>query len=111
MSATTAGRGGGRERQHALGAELARPRGQLEVVGPEVVPPLGDAVRLVDREQRDRRLGELGEEALVVEPLGRDVEELQAAGAETVGDVARLGCSRLESSRAASTPWRTSASI
>ncbi len=84
-------RGGRRERQHALGPELARPRSQLEVVRPEVVPPLGDAVRLVDREQRDRRLGQLGEEALVVEPLGCDVEELQAAGAEAVGDVACLG--------------------
>ena len=48
-------------------------------------------MRLVDGEQRDRRPRQLGEEALVVEPLGGDVEELQAAGAEAVGDVARLG--------------------
>ena len=67
------------ERQHALGAELARPLGELQVVGPEVVAPLGDAVRLVDGEERDRRARELGEEALVVEPLRRDVEELQRA--------------------------------
>ncbi len=36
-------------------------------------------------------VGQLGEEALVVEPLGCDVEELQAAGAEAVGDVTCLG--------------------
>ena len=58
-------------------------------------------MRLVDREQRDRRPGQLGQEPLVVETLGGDVEELQAAGAETVGDVARLGLldARVESRR------------
>ena len=80
-----------RQRQHALGGELARPLGQLQVVGPEVVAPLGDAVRLVDREERDPRARELGEEALVVEALRRDVEELQRAGAEPVEDLALLG--------------------
>ena len=48
-------RGGGGERQDALGADVARGLGQLQVVGAEVVAPLGDAVRLVDREERDRR--------------------------------------------------------
>ena len=82
-------RGGG-QREHALGCQVAGALGQLEVVGPEVVPPLGDAVRLVDREQRDPRPLELGEEALVVEALGRDVQEPQRALAEPLVDRALL---------------------
>ncbi len=65
------------EREHAFGCELACPLGELEIVGPEVVPPLGDAVRLVDGEERDASACELGEEALVVEALRCDVEKLQ----------------------------------
>ncbi len=85
------GRGGGRKREHALGAELAGALGQLQVVGPEVVAPLRDAVRLVDREERDSRLREAGEEALVVEPLRRDVQELQRALLQPIEDRALLG--------------------
>ena len=85
------GRRGGRgQRQHALGAELAGSLGELEVVGPEVVAPLRDAVRLVDREERDSSARELREEALVVEALGCDVEELQRAAAEPLADLALL---------------------
>ena len=84
------GRGGG-QCQHAFGGELAGALGELEVVGPEVVAPLRDAVRLVDGEQRDPRACELGEEALVVEALRCDVEELERAGAEPVEDLALLG--------------------
>ena len=47
-------------------------------------------MRLVDREQRDRHLLELSQEALVVEPLGSDVEELEAARAQARRDVAHL---------------------
>ena len=78
------------QREHALGAELACARGELQVVGPEVVAPLRDAVRLVDREQRDLRLAELREEALVVEALRRDVEQLETPVAQAVGDGAHL---------------------
>ena len=59
-------------------ADVARGLGQLQVVGPEVVAPLGDAVRFVDGEQRDRARSQLREEALVVEALGRDVQQLRA---------------------------------
>ena len=90
MSATTAGVAVAVSASTRSAPKLTRPRRQLEVVGPEVVAPLGDAVRLVDGEQRDGRVGQLGEEALVVEALGCDVEELQAAGAEAVGDVTGL---------------------
>ncbi len=53
-------RGGGDDR---LGAEPARGVGQPEVVRPEVVPPLRDAVRLVDDEQADLRLAHALQEA------------------------------------------------
>src|SRR4051794_6551477 len=79
------------EREHALGAELAPTRGELQVVGPEVVAPLGDAVRLVDREQRDLRLAEPREETLVVEALRRDVQQPELTATQAVGDIARLG--------------------
>ena len=85
------GRGRSRgQRQYALGPELARALGELQVVGPEVVAPLRDAVRLVDGEERDSSARELGEEALVVEALRCDVEKLQRAGAEPLGDLTLL---------------------
>jgi len=43
---------GGREREHGRAAERADGRTDLEEGGPEVVAPLRDAVRLVDRHQR-----------------------------------------------------------
>ena len=85
------GRRGGRgQGEHPLGPELACARCELQVVGSEVVAPLGDAVRLVHGEQRDLRPHELSEEPLVVEPLRGDVEQLQAARAKPLGDVAKL---------------------
>ena len=101
-----------RQRQHARGAELARPLRELEVVGAEVVAPFRDAVRLVDREERDLDARELRDEALVVEALRRDVEQAQLAAAQPLGDVAQPPSSeRLESMRAAGTPSAASASI
>ena len=47
-------------------------------------------MRLVDREERDPRLAQLRQEALVVEALRRDVEQLQLTAAQTVGDCAHL---------------------
>ena len=84
------GRGRRGEGEHALGPELACPDGELEVVGPEVVAPLRDAVRLVDGEEGDLRGLELGEEALVVEALRGDVEQSQTAVAQPVRDVPGL---------------------
>src|SRR5882724_9077891 len=53
--------------------------------------PLGDAMRLVDCEERDPRTRELREEALVVEALRRDVQKLESPGAEPLEDLALLG--------------------
>ena len=60
-------------------AEAARGVGQAEVVGPEVVPPLGDAMGLVDHEQADARLAHPLDEPRRREALGSDVEKPQLA--------------------------------
>ncbi len=49
--------------------------GQAQVVGAEVVPPLGDAVRLVHRDQVDLAAGERFEEDFRGEPLGSAVDD------------------------------------
>ena len=98
MSATTAGVAVAVSASTRSAASSRAALGELEVVGPEVVAPLGDAVRLVDGEQRDPRARELGEEALVVEALRRDVEELQrrrrGAGRRSRAARRRRGSSR-----------------
>ena len=52
---------------------------EAEVVGPEVVAPLADAVRLVDDEQPDVRLAQPLDEPRGAEALRRHVEHLRAA--------------------------------
>ena len=63
------------------------------VVGAEVVPPVRDAMGLVDHEQADRR-GEqrqhLLAEAGVVEPLGADQQQVDRPGGQPVADVVPL---------------------
>ncbi len=52
---------------------------ELAVFGTEVVAPLGDAVRLVDGEQRQLRAREQRQRPLLQQPLGRDIEDIEAA--------------------------------
>ncbi len=76
---------GGRGRRRA-GDEAARAEpideiAELEVIGTEVVAPVADAVRLVDRDERYRQAHQhLFDEALRCQPLRRDVEQLEIAG-------------------------------
>ena len=72
-------RGGGGGRDYRAGPERPGSVGEAEVVGPEVVPPLRDAVGLVDHEQADPRGAHPLEEAGGGEPLGGHVEEPQLA--------------------------------
>src|SRR5207244_2414748 len=83
---------GGRrgQRQYALDAKLARGFGQLQIVGAKVVAPLGDAVCFVHGEQCDAGAVQVRQEALVVEALGRDVEQLKGSRAELLADLAQL---------------------
>ena len=69
--------GGGHERARA---ERPRRVGEAEVVGPEVVSPLGDAVGLVDHEQPDAGRSHPLHESPCREALGRHVEEAQVPG-------------------------------
>ena len=82
------GRRGQRDAGH-VGPSLVQ-RGQGEVVGPEVVPPLGHAVRLVDGEQRDRAAVEQPQRGLDAQPFRRQVEQVQLAGEELGLDRAAL---------------------
>ena len=84
MSSATCGVAVAVEATMACGAEPARGVGQPEVVRPEVVAPLGDAVRLVDHEEADPRLADALEEPGRGEPLGRDVEQPRAPGHRAV---------------------------
>lgn len=56
--------------------------GQGEVVGPEVVAPLGDAVRLVDGEDGDLAAREEVQAAVQAQPLRGQVEQVELAGEE-----------------------------
>ena len=71
--------GGGRQRDAGDAREPLGQHLELTVFGPEVVSPLGDAVRLVDGEQRQLRAREQRQGPLLQQPLGRNVEEIEAA--------------------------------
>ena len=74
--------GGGRQRDAWNGRETLREHGQADIFGAEIVSPLRNAVRLVDRKQRDARAGEQGQAARGEQPLRRDVEQIELAGDE-----------------------------
>ncbi len=85
---TGVGGGGGGEHRHAV-RQVGEHGAQPPVVRAEVVPPVGDAVRLVDHEQPGRR-GEPGQdlvaEVRVVEPLGAHQQHIHVAGGDLVLD-------------------------
>ena len=73
-------RGGGRQGHHRHGGAEELPNGSdLEVVGPEVVAPLRNAVGLVDRQQAHVHLEETDPKQLCPKPFRRDVKELVVA--------------------------------
>ena len=92
--------GGGAGHDGDAGEQLAQ-LPELDVLGPEVVSPLADAVRLVDGEQGDagraggavRAVGQPAqplEEALGHERLGGDVQQVEFAGVQGAQHAARL---------------------
>jgi len=64
---------------HGRAAQRLDDLAQAQVVGPEVVSPLGDAVRLVDDEQRDNAARERGAERRGGKALGRGEDEARGA--------------------------------
>ena len=63
---------------------------ELEIFRAEIVAPLRDAMRLVDGEERRTRLRQKIEAARRHQPLGRDVDEIEIAGAHRPLDVRRF---------------------
>jgi hypothetical protein len=81
---------------------------ELDVLGAEVVPPLGHAVRLVDGEQRRLDPLQQAEETLRQQPLRGDVEQVQLAVEQPLlHGLLLIGISE-EFRKAARTPsWRS----
>src|SRR5580704_3036543 len=67
--------GGGRHRDELKIADRLRRLREAEVFGPEIVPPLRDAMGLVDGEDIGSRLAKKGGRIRTSEALRRDVEE------------------------------------
>ena len=72
-------------------AERVPQRREVHVVGTEVVAPLGNAVRLVDRKHRGLRAAEHRHHLRLGEAFGRDIGEPQFAPRDLLRDVAVLG--------------------
>ena len=77
--ATDLGRRRGRAREDARRPQARQELADAQVVGPEVVAPLRDAVGLVDRDERHVAPGERLDERARGEALGRGVDELVRA--------------------------------
>ena len=63
-------------------AKRIEQRPQLAIVGAEIVAPFADAMRLVDREQRQSAPAEQAAETPRSRALRRDVKQVELAGAE-----------------------------
>jgi len=75
-------RRGQREARHVR--ELVHQRAQQAIVGPEIVPPFGHAMRLVDREQRDFALREQIAEMPLARAFGRHIQKVELARAQAL---------------------------
>ena len=73
------GRRGGRQGQHGDVGQEGADVGNLQIGGAEVVAPLGDAVGLVDGDERDPHVAQLGDEELAAKALWRHIEKLGTA--------------------------------
>jgi hypothetical protein len=69
--------------QDARRGKLREERADAQVVGSKVVPPVGDAVRLIDGHERDRASRQKIDERAGSEPLGCRVDELVLAASKT----------------------------
>ena len=93
------------------GTALAQ-HGELEILGAEVVAPLRDAVRLVDREQRERQRSSQARKPSVEQPLRRDVEQVERARRGLAAHPACSAGARLEFRNSARMPsWRSASHL
>ena len=102
ISVRVCGIGGRGQRDARHGGKTLVQQRQLQVFGPEIVAPLRDAMRLVDREQRELRAVQQIEAARGGQPLGRDVEHVELAGEQrALGGPRRIGVERRVEERCA----------
>ena len=81
---TNVRRGRGRQRQRLHALQLLNRALQAQVIRAKVVTPGRDAMRFVDREERDAHLLQRLDEAAAAEALGRDVDQFEFAAAHGV---------------------------
>ena len=71
------GRGRGSQSQAGRIREFLAQAADFKIVGPEIVAPLGNAVRFVDHQQRDPQRPQELEKPLMLHPFRRQIEQLQ----------------------------------
>ncbi|MCY1544099.1 hypothetical protein D9M68_799560 [compost metagenome] len=79
-------RGGGQGHARHIGEEFGQ-LAELQVFGTEIVAPLGYAVGFVDGEEADRQALQEGQHARLHQALGGEVEQLDLAAAQALGDI------------------------
>ena len=89
--------GGRRHRDRLDAAERLDDLAQPQIFRPKIVPPLRDAMRLVDREKIDRGVSDHGDRLVAQKPLGRDIEQPQRAFAQAPVDAPALVARRSSS--------------
>ena len=67
---------GGQGKTGRIGEFLAEAT-DFEIVGPEIVAPLGNAMRFVDHQQRDPERPQELEKPLMLHPFRRQIEQLK----------------------------------
>jgi hypothetical protein len=77
-----------RERHGLQPAEFVLQGGQHQIFGTEIVAPLRDAVRLIDRQQTDLGTLEKRDRVRLGEPLRRHIDEAQRASRDLLQDAA-----------------------
>ena len=85
------GIGGGGEGDPRHPGEAFGEDREAQIFGTEVMPPLRDAMRLVDREECQRRAFEERQATFGEQPFGRDIQQVETAVEEAPFDRRRLG--------------------
>ena len=92
--------GGRGQRQPRHVRIVVQQRAQLAVIGPEVVPPFADAMRFVDRDQRQIGAPDQAAERLAGRTFRRDIEEVELAVAQPLDGPVPVGIGRRQRRRA-----------
>ncbi len=82
------GSGGGKGGQHGPLGQRGDEGGNFQVTGPEVLPPLGDAVGLVHRHQRDHQFRRQLQKPGVLQSFRRHIEQAALTPADPAPNLA-----------------------